>query len=318
MSARVMRVGVIGLGTIGETHVAALRQLGVTQIYGADPSASARSRFAEHTRQCFADYRGMLSSVELDAVVIATPPRTHREIAVAAVDAGPGVLCEKPLALTLEDCNAIVDAAARGSRPFWVGFCHRFQPQVRALHGVLESGALGQLALVNVSFVQALTEQNREWITDPKHAGGGVLFDSGSHVIDLFRYLAGDIDEVHGLTAVLDASARVEDTIVGCLRSGSVLGSIALCWRTQPWQGLVEIIGTNGRARVDYDDSDRVRLRTRIGDDPWRVVRTQRENRYVAQMRDFLACLRGRPASGATARDGLEATRTVLRIYAEQ
>src|SRR5438046_190680 len=102
-----MRVGVIGLGTIGATHLAALRQLRVKAIFGADTSAGARERAADSVVHCFVDYREMLSGAGLDAVIVATPPRTHRAIAIAAVDAGLGVLCEKPLALSLEDCETI-------------------------------------------------------------------------------------------------------------------------------------------------------------------------------------------------------------------
>ena len=166
---------------------------------------------------------------------------------------------------------------------------------------------------MNIGFVHGLTEEGRQWIVDPEHAGGGVLFDSGSHAIDLFRYLIGDIDDVHGLTGVL-AAGRVEDASVVCLRSGNVLGTITLSWKTPPWQGLVEVIGTRGRARVEYE-GERVRLRALIGEAPWRVVRTSSVSRFVLQMRQFLACLRGEDTPRAGVRDGLEATRAVLRIY---
>ena len=82
------RIGVIGLGTIGQTHLAALRQLQVAELYGADPSVSARDSARPHTARSFADFETMLSEAQLDGVVIATPPRTHRDIAVACLD-GP-------------------------------------------------------------------------------------------------------------------------------------------------------------------------------------------------------------------------------------
>src|SRR5262249_44937721 len=146
------------------------------------------------------------------------------------------------------------------------------------------------------------------------------MFDSGTHAIDMFRFLAGDIDEVNGSTASLDTRSvppGVEDTAVASMRSGSVLGTIALSWKAPPWEGLVEVVGSHGRARVEYD-GDRVTLRQRAGDLPWRHVATARESRFVAQMRHFLACVRGEEEPLATVRDGLEATRAVLRIYGSQ
>jgi len=308
-----MRIGVVGLGTIGQTHLAALQKLRVDEILGVDVSSAARERAQLYALRCLADYRDLLEIDGLEGVVIATPPSTHREIALAALETGVGVLCEKPLAITLADCAAISDAARSARGPFQVGFCHRFQPEVEVLRSLIHSGSIGDPVLINIAFVHGLTEQGREWITDPTHAGGGVLFDSGSHAIDLFRYLIGDIDGIHGLTDVHDAG-RVEDATVACLRSGTVLGTISLSWRTLPWQGLVEVIGTRGRARVEYE-GERVHLRVRAGDTPWRAVRTSSASRFVAQMRQFLACIRGEDTPRAGVRDGLEATRAVLRIY---
>ena len=162
MSAEDTRVGVIGLGTIGQTHLAALRQLGVKAAFGADTSAVARARASEYGVCCFADYREMLSGADLSAVVIATPPQTHGEIATAALDAGLGVLCEKPLAVTVEDCEAISAAVTRTGSLFQVGFCHRFQPQIRALRELLNAGAIGRPVLVNISFIHGLSVEGRQ------------------------------------------------------------------------------------------------------------------------------------------------------------
>jgi predicted dehydrogenase len=313
VSARVTRIGVIGLGTIGLTHLAALRHLGVSVILGADPSAAARNRASAYTSRCFVDYGHMMSSTELDGVIIATPPRTHCEIALATLAAGVGVLCEKPLGLTLEECETIASATESSRGPFLVGFCHRFQPQVRALRKLIDREVLGQVVLANISFAHGLTEHGREWIVDPEQSGGGVLFDSGSHAIDLFRYLIGDLDDVGGVTA----GAGIDDTCICVLRSGKTLGALTLSWKTPPWLGLVEVVGTEGRARVEYD-GDRVRLKTRALDGDWRGVRTSREDRFVRQIRHFLTCLRGEEAPLANARDGLAATSAILRIYADQ
>ena len=167
--------------------------------------------------------------------------------------------------------------------------------------------------LVNIAFTHGLTEAGREWIVDRDCAGGGVLFDSGSHAIDLVRFLVGDIDQVGGFTSSA-VTAQVEDQCVSCLRSGDVLATLSLSWKTPPWQGVVEVVGSSGRARVDYE-GDRVQLRTRAPGGAWRSVRTSRASRFDVQMRHFLACIRGSENPLASARDGLEATRTILQIY---
>jgi predicted dehydrogenase len=307
------RVGVIGLGTIGATHVAALRQVGVTDISGADLSAEARDRARDSVSRVFEDYREMIDASDLDGVVIATPPRTHRDIAAFALRQGIGVLCEKPLAVTLADGRAIAAEVRQARGPFQVGFCHRFQPQVRALRSLVVAGDIGEPLFINVSFVHGLTQEGREWITDPRQSGGGVLFDSGSHAIDLFRYLAGEVDAALGLTAP-SGTDHAEDASVVCLKSGDVLGTVVLSWKAAQWHGLVEVIGSTGRARVEYA-GDRVSLSTRTGEQRWRAVSTPRGSRFVAQMRHFLACLRRAEPPQVTVQDGLEATRIVLEVY---
>jgi predicted dehydrogenase len=304
-----LRIGVAGLGTIGQTHVAALRDLGVP-VSGADPSPAARDRLRQDLVECYASWEQLLENGQLDGLVIATPPRTHRQIATAALEAGLGVLCEKPLALTVDDCQAIESAAVQSGRPLFVGFCHRFQPQVSALRELLHAGALGELRLVSVSFVHGLSLEGRAWIAERNEAGGGVLFDSGSHALDLFRYLAGDVDAVRGLSV----GAAVEDMCVVSLRADHVLGTVTLAWNTPPWRGTVEVIGSRAQARVDYE-GDAARLRLRVGDGPWRSVRTARTSRFVLQMRSFLKALRGGPSVAATAFDGKEATRLILSVY---
>ncbi len=281
------------------------------RLYAADRAAAARERARPFVSGCFEGYTEMASAVDLDGVVIATPPRTHRDLAVAALEADLGVLCEKPIALTVDDGEVIVAAAGRSRRPLLVGFCHRFQPQVRKLRDLL--GTIGRPALIDLAFTHGLTEEGREWITDPRLAGGGVLFDSGSHAIDLFRYLVGDIDEACGLS--VGSRAGVEDRCIVTVRAGDVLGSVRLSWNSPPWYGLVEVVGSLGRLRVEYE-GDLASLRCRLGESDWRSVRTSRESRFVSQMRHFLACLRGHEGPLATARDGLEATRAIVGIYA--
>jgi predicted dehydrogenase len=313
-----VRIGVVGLGTIGRVHLEALGASGITHTFGADPSPIARvGAEATFGTVAFADLREMLQTTDLDGVVVATPPRTHRDIVIAALELGVGVLCEKPMALTIEDCEAIGLAAERSGRPLLVGFCHRFQPEIHALRELAQTGALGTPVLFNATFMHGLGE-GREWLRDRRESGGGVLIDSGSHAIDLFRYLAGEIDAVLGFTSVIDGSGAndVEDATTLALRAGPTLGAIQLSWKSPPWEGRVELVGTAARAIVAYDGDD-VTLRFREPSSDWVVVPTHKQSRFGLQMEHFLACLRGEATPTATARDGLEATKAWLHVYGQ-
>src|SRR5262252_1109739 len=217
------RIGIVGLGSAGRTHLAALKSVGVEHIYAADRNPRNRVWAAqEHGVTCYADYNELLKSQALDGLIVATPPRSHAELVDEAVRSQVHVLCEKPMAVDMRDCDRIVSAASRSSKITTVGFCHRFEPAVRRLHELIQDGQLGELALFRCTFAHDLEEGVRAWLFDPATSGGGVLADSGPHAIDLFRYLIGEVDGVKCLTSLTRSSIaheqKVEDSAVLSLR----------------------------------------------------------------------------------------------------
>src|SRR4051812_29996084 len=106
-----LRIGIAGCGGIGRTHLQAYRAIGVTPLALAEPNTTTLAAAqAEYGGAPFADYREMLAATELDALSICTPPALHAEIAEAALAAGVAVLCEKPLAPTVEACESMIAA----------------------------------------------------------------------------------------------------------------------------------------------------------------------------------------------------------------
>src|SRR3954453_23674890 len=128
---RPLRVGIVGCGGIGRTHLNAYRANGISPTALVEPNPTALAAAgAEYGGTPYPDYRAMFAATQLDAISICTPPAAHHEIAIAAAEAGCAILCEKPMATTVEDCEAMVAAARRAGVVLTVGFCHRFQPEI--------------------------------------------------------------------------------------------------------------------------------------------------------------------------------------------
>jgi UDP-N-acetylglucosamine 3-dehydrogenase len=315
-----LRIGIVGCGGIGQTHLRAYRALGVTPAALAEPNPAARAAaHAAYGGQPFATAQEMLAATELDAISICTPPATHAEIAEAALAHGVAVLCEKPLAPTVTACEAMVAAAARADRLLTVGFCHRFQPHIEALHALIEDGALGTVLMFRNRFAGYLANVEQTWFARPELAGGGVMLDTCVHAVDLFRHLVGEPAHVQAVTATtataLGPALPVEDSAIITLGTAAgALGVIEASWRTPPGEWTVAVYGTAGAAVMDYGADE---LRVRGADEStWRTVVVPEGDRFEREIAHFLACVQGLATPRVTAADGLAAARILAEAYA--
>jgi len=239
-----IRVGVIGLGRVGMLHLMnSLKIKGASVVAAADASKSALAKARSlGVKRLFEDYRKLLnSSSDMDAVIISLPNYLHFESVKLALEEGFNVFVEKPLALTLEESGEIVKLVRESGRKLMVGHCLRFLEVIRKMKESLDKGVIGRLEVatleevINGPFAHPRTPTPvSEWWFDPRKSGGGALFDIGYHMIDLFRFFAGDADVVF---ASLDYKFNlpVEDGAILILRSkeGSVKGIINVGWYQQ-------------------------------------------------------------------------------------
>ena len=142
------------------------------------------------------DYKDLVSDPDTDVIVVASPDHFHREQAIAALEAGKHVFCEKPLALTMEDCNAIIDAEAKAVGKFFVGQVCRFAPGFAKAKELVDRGVLGELFLVESEYAHDYSFMGTEcWRSDPKINRYGFV-GGGCHAVDLVRWFAGNPTEV--------------------------------------------------------------------------------------------------------------------------
>ncbi|MFB6296700.1 MAG: Gfo/Idh/MocA family protein [Halobacteriales archaeon] len=195
-------IGIVGLGGMGQLHAGNVADHGGEVIAGADVIEGAREEFAEaFDAATYEDYEEMYDAAEPDGVVITTPNTFHEPAATAALERNIDVLCEKPLADTLDAAESIADAA-HGSDAFcMVGFHNRFSVAGELFTEHRENGRFGEIRHVEANFIRRRGIPGLgSWFTDRDLSGGGALIDIGVHAIDFALYLAGypDVAEVSG------------------------------------------------------------------------------------------------------------------------
>ncbi len=187
-----VRVGLAGLGFMGGTHAQCHAALPNAELAAVcDPEEDRRKKFAEmYGAKPFASLEEMLAS-EIDAVDICVPTYLHREAVEAAAAARKHVLCEKPMALTLADCDAMIAATGKAGVEFMVGHVIRFWPEYVAVKEMLDSGKFGAIEWMSATRVSPPPAWSwREWLFDPKLSGGAVL-DLHIHDLDFIAWTLG-------------------------------------------------------------------------------------------------------------------------------
>lgn len=321
-----LRVAMIGYGFMGAAHSQGWRtaprvfdlpaepEMAVLVGRNADAVAAAAHKWgwAESTT----DWREVVARDDIDVVDIVTPGDSHAEIAIAALEAGKHVLCEKPLANTVAEAEAMAEAAeraaAKGIRAM-VGFTYRRVPAVTFLRNLIAEGAVGTVNQVRASYRQ-------DWLVDPdvplawrlqkEHAGSGALGDIGAHAIDLAQFVtglnlekvSGTIDTIvkerpllyfgsglSGTAGVGKGKVTVDDIAIftGRFESGALASFEASRFATGRKNALqIEVSGDKGALAFDLEDLNSVQFydRTAPGDRQGfrKVLVTEAEHPYVS------------------------------------
>jgi 1,5-anhydro-D-fructose reductase (1,5-anhydro-D-mannitol-forming) len=317
-----LRWGIIGAGTIGREWMApaiAAQPDGVlVAIASSEPERAAR--FAQDlgvpkVHQSVAD---LLADPDIDVVYISTTNEWHKPQTLAAAAAGKHVLCEKPLALSLDDAREMM--AACDSAGVVLGTNHHLRNAAthRKMQELVASGAIGQVQSARVFHAVYLPRHLQSWRINRPESGGGVIFDITVHDADTLRFVLGDeIDSVVAMTASQGmAQAGLEDAVMGVMRfeCGALAQFHDSFVAQHPYTGL-EVHGTEGslygRAVMTQQPIGTVTLR-RNGDEE--EIPVVHENLYERSVRRFNAAVCGEGPPAATAEDGLRSLEVALAV----
>jgi predicted dehydrogenase len=209
-------VGMLGYAFMGKAHTNAFKKIPymmypppavprLVAICGRTEAATAEAARRYGYEQVYTDWRKMLENDKVQLFDNGGPNDAHAEPSIAAAQAGKHVLCEKPLARTAEEAKKMLDAVAKTGVKHMVAFNYRFVPAVRQARNLIESGALGRLYHFRAMYLQEwiMPHYNSPmiWRLEKKSAGSGALGDLGAHIIDLGRFLVGEVKSVSALTS---------------------------------------------------------------------------------------------------------------------
>lgn len=236
MAKKTLKVGLIGVGAAAQVnHIPALKKiegLELVALCDRDPEKAQRVAQKYGIARAFNRIEDLLEE-ELDAVDICTPNFLHAPMAIAALEAGMHVLCERPLARSSEEAAAMVKAAKKADRHLMCAVQHRFRPDAQLLRKFVEKGDLGDIFLAKAGWLRQKTEwDSDEWRRTKRESGGGVVLDLGFQMLDLSLWILGS-HKVTSVTASVHRSKKgeVEDSATAFFRleSGSTL-TLELSW----------------------------------------------------------------------------------------
>lgn len=194
-------VAIIGLG-LGQAYAAACETSKYADLLAVsdlleDRMNKVKKRFP--TVDCYKNYKELLERDDIDIVCIATPNFNHKDIALDVVKKGKHVFLEKPMALTLEDCDTLIEAAEREGVKLTIDFEMRLTSPFSNVKSQLKSGRMGRFATAFVNIWRMPFHVKPGWWSQQEKLCGGVLIESAVHIFDLLRWYGGDISQVHSL-----------------------------------------------------------------------------------------------------------------------
>jgi predicted dehydrogenase len=231
LAKKTIRLGLVGVGAAAQiNHIPAIKKcegLELVALCDRDPEKSSRVAQKFQIARSHERFEDLVADEEIDAIDICTPNFLHAPMAIAALEAGKHVLCERPFARNAAEAEAMVKAAEKAGRVLMCALQHRFRPDSQLLRTFVQKGDLGEVHHVKTGWLRQRTEwESEQWRRQKRESGGGVVLDLGFQMLDLALWMLGN-PGVSSVTASLHRSKKneVEDSATAFLRldSGATL-----------------------------------------------------------------------------------------------
>ncbi len=325
--------GVIGCGVIGPYHARALEQIEGAQLVAVcDIDIEKAKKYAEtfhvDPSRVYADYRELLAQPDIDAVSICVPSGLHGQLSIDALKANKHVICEKPMEITTEKLDAVVEAYKASDRKFACVFQRRTQPIPTRVKAALDSGVFGRPLMASAYLKYYRTAEyykSAGWRATWEMDGGGSLMNQGVHGVDLISWFMGGIDKIYGVARTQIHDIPVEDAAVCTVKyKNGAIGIIESSTCVYPAQETrFEIHCENGSIIFSDKGLEQWQLKdgTTVSDDS-EAGFVMKDNpqaigplSHVPIMRDFVDAIINDREPMATPLEGRKAVDTILAIY---
>jgi len=332
MVSKIIGFGIIGCGVIAPFHTESIKKVdGAELVACCDIIEDKAEKLAEKEGidHWYKDYREMLKRSDIDAVCICTPSGMHSEMTTASAEAGKHVICEKPLDVTIEKMDAMIDACRSANVKLGCIFQRRTYNSSQKIKKAVEEGKLGKMLLGDAYLKYYRSQEyydKAEWRGTWELDGGGALMNQGVHGIDLLQWIMGDVESVFARTDALTRNIEVEDTAVANVKfKNGAFGVIEGTTSVYPAQSTtLDIHGDKGTVILEeqtikqfeimdeefsFDEIDEGKAGG--SDDPGNIA----SYGHVIQIQDFVEAInedREPMVNGESARKAVE---VILAIY---
>jgi UDP-N-acetylglucosamine 3-dehydrogenase len=314
------RVAVIGAGAMGAVQARECAGLsGVTVAWIADQDlARAEAVAVELGARATTDNATAIAG-DVDAVIVTVPTPFHRPVTELAAAHGKHVFCEKPIARSIDDAEAMIAACDQAGVRLMIGHVCRFFPEFVKIHDVLQAGSLGRIGLVRASRVNAYPPGEGNWYRDLATSGGMVV-DLMIHDFDTLCWYFGDVERVfaHGLSYTPHQATA--DYALAVLRfANGVIAHVEGSWAHANWRTTMEIVGEHGIVRHSGEEAAPIRVERRGPANQEMLISRHwaaNDSPYQAELRHFFACLADGAPFETAGKDGMRALEIALAVLA--
>jgi dTDP-4-amino-4,6-dideoxygalactose transaminase/predicted dehydrogenase len=313
--AKQIAIGIIGCGQMGRWHLDAYRKNGECRVVAvADTDlVKAQALAAEIGGRAYRSHTEMIARERLDGVSICTVPVSHRNIAVDVLRARTHVLCEKPLAVSVDEAQEMLAVAEAHKLLLFTAFKFRFYDEVLRAKELIERGSLGRILSFRLMF-GGYIDMAGTWYSQKELSGGGVIMDNGPHAIDLIRFVFGELRIVNVRTLQVQ-ELDVEDTAqLTVTTDGGAVGTVDLSWSSSvPARTYLEIYGEDGTALLD---SEGLTYKCKAWRE-WKRIPNELTGTaaFARQIDHFVGSIAGEPPTRVTNQDGLAAQIVIHAAY---
>jgi len=309
-----LKVGVIGSGRIGKVHIEniSVRISSAEAVAIADPFLEEAKKVAEQfgIKSVSADYKGVLSNPEVEAVLICSPTDTHSPYIIEAAEAGKHIFCEKPLDLSLDKIQVILDAVEKAGVKLMVGFNRRFDPNFAKVRQMVKNGKIGNPHILKITSYDPMPPPP-EYVA----VSGGMFLDMTIHDFDMARFIMdSEVTEVYAkanvlIDAAIGEAGDVDTAITTLFFENGAIGTIANSRQAvYGYDQRLEVLGSDGMVHVTNNTPDNHTYYDKLGShssNPLNFFMDRYTESYVFEIEAFINAIINNSEIPASGKDGL-------------
>lgn len=323
MSAKIETVkwGIIGAGDVAEFKCGPpLYQVAHSELVAVMRRDEAKAKdFAQRhgVQRYYTSAEELLADPEVNAVYIATPPHVHLPLAKQAAEAGKHILLEKPMALSVAECEQITAACKENNVQLIIAYYRRYFPMVRMMKKLLDSGAIGRpvrARALHTGYYKPPVDGERSWLTDPAVSGGGFMMDAGIHRFDLFAHFFGKAIDVSAFSDTVHFDFEVDDSSTVIIRfENGVHATAEFNWNVGVALDEFEISGTKGRLYTRHLGKSELVLESDAGREYFKLPPPAFVHNNLVE--HFVHALRSGEPNSLPGEEGMKASAICLAAY---